>query len=78
MSIFGRIGNLARGVWIVKTRPSGSDPTHEARLERELADAPRPAAAPLRRELARVEAPAPEPPATPIELDADGHVKRTL
>ncbi len=78
MSIINRIGNLAKGKWLVSTRPDAHDAAHEAGLERELATTPRPKAASLRRDPPPQEAAPPEPPSTPIELDGDGHVKRTL
>ena len=78
MSIFDRIGNLAKGKWLVGTRPQDGGVAHEAGLDRELAETPRPRPAPLQRDLPPLEAAKPEPPATPIELDGDGSVKRTL
>lgn len=86
MSIFDRIGNLAKGVWIQNTRPNAPDPLHDAALERELEKAARASAAAARPRVAPetptaspVAAPvAPVEPARPIELDPDGAVKRTL
>lgn len=87
MSIFSRIGNLAKGKWLVSTREDEGGPAHEASLERELAATPRPvdAARPVRGAPLRVpagraplEPAANEPSSAPIELDSDGHVKRTL
>lgn len=47
MSIFDRIGNLAKGVWIQNTNPNAPDAAPDAALERELrqAEAAREAAA---------------------------------
>lgn len=81
MSIFDRIGNLARGKWLETTRGGTEEALYQAALEEELArqtQAARPSTAPR-----RVDPPVadPEPPAqpkAPIELDEDGHVKRTL
>ena len=81
MSIFDRIGNLAKGKWLVTTRGSSEGELHRAALEEELAREARvlrPKPASPRREPVAVE-PVPSAPAkAPIELDEDGHVKRTL
>lgn len=86
MSIFNRIGNLAKGVWIQNTNPAVPDPVHESALERELAQASRAAARSERAPAAANPAPslgskapaAPPEPSKPIELEPDGAVKRTL
>ena len=93
MSIFNRIGNLAKGVWIQNTRPNAPDPVHEAALERELDEtrratpqpprvqAPLPGALRSAPQGAEPVSPSPASPGSakePIELDGDGAVKRTL
>lgn len=78
MSILSRIGNIAKGKWLVSKNGGGHGPAHESALERELAETPRAKPVPLRRDLPETEAQKPSPPSTPIELDQDGHVKRTL
>ena len=79
MAIFNRITNLARGVWITKTRPTDDDPLHAA-VERELATpvAPR---SPVRTAPV-AQAPTADAASTEararVELDDEGNVKRTL
>ena len=77
MSIFDRIGNLAKGKWLEHSRAEDPDAAREAELDRELEKAPRPRVSAQRRQAPPVEEEPPKP-TTPIELDADGHVKRTL
>lgn len=81
MSIFDRIGNIAKGKWLVSTRGGTEEALHQAALEEELArqaQVTRPKVAPQRREPPASEPERPAPPTAPIELDEDGHVKRTL
>lgn len=76
MSIFDRIGNLAKGKWLEHARAEDPDAAREAELDRELEKTPRPRTA-ARRQAPPVEELPPEP-TKPIELDENGHVKRTL
>lgn len=81
MSIFDRIGNLARGKWLESTHGGTEEALRQAALEEELArhaQVTRPKSAPPRREPPAAEPQRPETPKAPIELDEDGHVKRTL
>lgn len=87
MSFFGRVGNLARGMWKTMGGP-GPDDGREAALDDELRrDAGRPAVHPpdaaRARGGARPAAPLPEEappvaPDAPPEREPDGSVKRTL
>lgn len=81
MAIFNRITNLARGVWLAKTRSTDDDPLHAA-VERELATpvAPRPTARATPADAAQPPAadPASAAARAPVELDDEGNVKRTL
>lgn len=81
MSIFDRIGNLARGKWLETTRGGTEEALYQAALEEELArqaQAARPSTAPRRVDPPVVDPEPPAQPKAPIELDEDGHVKRTL
>lgn len=81
MALFSRITNLGRGLWITNTRPSGGNAAEDAAFEEELAQTrpqPRAARAGPARPTATPEPEVVPEPARPVELDADGNVKRSL
>jgi hypothetical protein len=80
MGFFGRVGNLARGLWISSTRPDGRG-VSDAELDAELARPARPRVdlGPARQPSpAKEPAPAPLPERKPPERDEHGNIKKTL